>query len=213
KPRRRSWPPRPASSPPRPPPPAASSGAASSSSAAPRTSPPAPSPPAPASTPPTRAASPSPATSARPTARSRRRSGRRRSGTASTSPRGRRWRSSGQCRSSSRRELVRKCRGSRPLCLNCRRPCRSCRAAGCARTTPGSGLRKPGRPTSWPRRRSWMRPWLKPASSEHCFGSSSRKPSRRHRLGIKRGHKTDYVVLYVVLQAKRPSLASSIATD
>ncbi|XP_044392361.1 serine/arginine repetitive matrix protein 1 [Triticum aestivum] len=55
-----------------------------------------------------------------------------------------------------------------------------CRAAGCTRTTPGSGLRKPGRPTSWLRRPSWMRPWLQPASSEHCFGSSSRKPSR-HR--------------------------------
>ncbi|KAM3410806.1 hypothetical protein ACQJBY_002807 [Aegilops geniculata] len=41
-------------------------------------------------------ASPSPATSGLPTARSRTPSGRRRSGTASTSPRGRRWRSSGR---------------------------------------------------------------------------------------------------------------------
>uniref|UniRef100_A0A453K526 Uncharacterized protein n=1 Tax=Aegilops tauschii subsp. strangulata TaxID=200361 RepID=A0A453K526_AEGTS len=70
-----------------------------------------------------------------------------------------------------------------------RQPCRSCRAAGCTRTTPGSGLRKPGRPTSWLRRPSLTSPWLQPASSEHCFDSSSRKPSR-HRLWIKTQHKT-----------------------
>ena len=77
---------------------------------------------------------------------------------------------------------------------SCNQLCKSCRAMGCTPTTLRSRQQKSGSPISPRRRLNWRRAWFQPASSEHCSSSSSRKLSR-HRLEIRRQHKTDNLML------------------